>query len=65
MFEKNPREEVVYITVDDIKSNGDIKLIDAKVRGITLTKEEWHKKFPGASFKVNVKTSILRTGVMD
>lgn len=133
MFEKKPREEVVYITVDDIKSSSDIKLIDAKsltyelniqadvrvlemsepvkvgdpkvikdlekalgkemeneltilleklqdvnsdpigfgtiydakVRGVTLTEEEWHKKFPGASFKVNVKTNILRTGVMD
>jgi spore germination protein len=133
MFEKQPKEEAVYITIDDIRSGADIKLTDpkalvyeveidadvrvlemsepimagdpkmvkqlekvlsgemkkeiadllkklqkinsdpigfgtlydTKVRGVKLTEEEWHKKFPTATFHVNVKTNILRTGVMD
>jgi spore germination protein len=34
-------------------------------RGIQLKENEWHDIFPNATFKVNVKSSIIKTGVMD
>jgi spore germination protein len=58
--------EDVIIKLQELKSDpvGFGAIYNAK-RGIHLKGNEWHEIFQNATFNVNVKASIIKTGVMD